>query len=168
MRASAQELIERLGLEPHPKEGGFFREVYRSAQVLDGDAITSQYGAPRHAGTAIYYLLTPTTYSHLHRLRSDEIFHFYVGDPCEMLQLHPGGTSERMVIGADVLAGERPQVVVPAGSWQGLRLVEGGSVALHGCTVAPGFDYADYEHGDRDALVREWPGEQERIVTLTA
>ena len=99
-------------------------------------------------GTAIYYLLKPGTFSALHRLPGDEIFHHYLGDSVEMLLLHPSGAGEVVRLGKDLAAGERPQVMVPGGAWQGSRLVEGGKVALLGCTVSPGFEYADYQHGD--------------------
>jgi uncharacterized protein len=117
--------------------------------------------------TAIYYLLTPETFSALHRLRSDEVFHFYLGDPVEMLQLLPGGEGRLHVLGTDLAAGMRPQVVVPRDVWQGARLLPGGSLALLGTTVAPGFDPADCESGKRDALVAAYPDFRERIVALT-
>src|SRR5581483_11176343 len=102
---------------------------------------------PPAAATAIYYLLTPDTVSAMHRLATDEIFHFYLGDPVEMLQLRPDGSHRVAILGPDLDAGQRPQIVVPRGVWQGARLVPGGRFALLGTTVAPGFDYADYETG---------------------
>jgi uncharacterized protein len=127
-----------LGLVPHPIEGGFFTETYRSADLLPGDTLPARYRGPRAAATAIYYLLTPETFSAMHRLGSDEIFHFYLGDPVEMLQLAPDGSHRVVVIGPDLEAGQRPQVVVPRGVWQGARLRPGGRLALLGTTVAPG------------------------------
>src|SRR5437762_7833755 len=106
---TADELIRHLGLTPHPKEGGFFRETYRSGE---------SHG-PRSVSTAIYYLLTPTTFSALHRLQSEEVFHFYLGDPIRMLQLDPDGTGRTIVLGPNVLAGQHVQLVVPRGTWQG-------------------------------------------------
>lgn len=143
----AEEVIRRLGLAPHPREGGYFVETYRS---------TERHGE-RSLSTAIYYLLTARTFSEMHRLTGDEVFHFYAGDPAEMLLLAPGGAGEKVTLGADLLAGERPQVVVPGGVWQGTRLLPGGRFALLGTTMAPGFDPSDYETGDRDALEREFP-----------
>ncbi|MCA9581555.1 MAG: cupin domain-containing protein [Myxococcales bacterium] len=163
----AEDIITRLGLEPHPKEGGFFRETYRAKEAIDGPALPDRYGSPRAHGTAIYYLLTPDTRSHLHRLTSDEVFHFYLGDPCEMLQLDPEGASRVVTLGPDLLAGESPQILVPRSTWQGMRLVPGGSVALLGCTVSPGFDFVDYEHGDRAALLARWPEHKTLIEDLT-
>jgi predicted cupin superfamily sugar epimerase len=164
---TADEFIRRLNLQPHPKEGGHFRETYRSADVLPADALPVRYGAGRSACTAIYYLLTPGTFSALHRLRSDEIFHFYAGGPVRMLQLFPDGSGKEIVLGPDVPVGQEPQVLVPRGVWQGSLLEPGGEYALLGCTVAPGFDYADYEHGLRDELLRTYPQFRERIERLT-
>lgn len=167
MALSAERLIATLGLVPHPEEGGFFVETWRGERQVAADALGGAYDGPRSVGTAIYYLLTPDTFSALHRLKSDEVFHFYLGDPVEMLHLHPDGSHARVVLGTDLEAGERPQVVVPAGVWQGARLVDGGAVALLGCTVAPGFDYADYDHGDRAALTDGWPAARTMIERLT-
>jgi predicted cupin superfamily sugar epimerase len=138
-RRDADRLIELLGLEPHPEEGGFFRETYRSAGTFEPDG---PYRGPRPLATAIYYLLTAETYSALHRLPGDEVFHFYLGDPVEMLMLHPGGEAERILLGPEVPA-MRLQHVVPGGTWQGSRLVSGGRWALLGTTMAPGFDSGD-------------------------
>ena len=141
----AAAIIARLRLEPHPKEGGWFRETYRAAETLAPSALPSRYRARRAVATAIYYLLTPTSFSALHRLASDEVFHFYMGDPAEMLLLHPDESGQVVTLGPDVLQGMHPQVVVPRGVWQGARLRPGGSFALLGTTVAPGFDFAGFE-----------------------
>lgn len=161
------ELIARLGLTPHPREGGWFVETYRSGERIPGDALSGRYGAERALGTAIYYLLTATTFSEMHRLASDEIFHFYLGDPVEMLLLAPDGTGATVCLGIDLAAGMRPQLVVPRGVWQGARLREGGRFALLGTTVAPGFDYGDYESGARADLLAAYPAHAPRIVALT-
>jgi len=147
MRRSAKEVIERLGLSPLPKEGGYYRETYRSARVFEPVGFPGR----RSFGTAIYYLLTSETSSAMHRLPGDEVFHFYLGDPVEMLMLYPDATSEIIVLGPDLDA-MRVQHVVPAGTWQGSRVVEGGDWALLGTTMAPGFDFADYEQGTRKLL----------------
>jgi hypothetical protein len=117
--------------------------------------------------TAIYYLLEPGTFSEMHVLASDEIFHFYLGDPVEMLQLHPDGSSAVIVLGPDLQAGQHVQSVVPAGVWQGTRLLGEGKSALLGCTVTPGFDFADYRSASYEELVSKWPREAERIRLLT-
>jgi hypothetical protein len=156
-----------LGLTPHPVEGGYFVETYRSEERLPATGLPSRYGAPRALGTAIYYLLTPDTFSALHRLASDEIFHFYLGDPVEMLQLHPDGSHQVLLIGPDLEAGQRPQVIVPRHVWQGARLIPGGRYALLGTTVAPAFDYADYEPAPRATLLTTHPAAQALILALT-
>ena len=165
---SAEELIALLNLEPHPKEGGFFRETYRSAEDISHSALPKRYNGMRAHGTAIYYLLTPSTFSALHRLASDEVFHFYLGDPVRMLQLTPDGTGQAIILGSDILAGQQVQTCVPRGVWQGSVLEPGGRFALLGCTVAPGFDYADYEGGDRALLVKAYPRWTDLITRLTA
>ncbi|MCI0639006.1 MAG: cupin domain-containing protein [Gemmataceae bacterium] len=163
---TAEEIIELLDLRPHPKEGGFFRETYRAAGNIEAKALPERYAGDRSVSTAIYYLLTPSTYSALHRLKSDEVFHFYLGDPVRMLQLSPDGSGRTLVLGSDVLRGQQPQVVVPSGVWQGSLLEPGGRFALLGCTVAPGFDYADYEQGIRSDLTKQYPEFRDWIERL--
>ena len=158
---TADEIKALLKLEPHPVEGGFYRRTYTSAGSVELARGT------RAQGTAIYYLLEAGTFSEMHVLDSDEIFHFYLGDPVEMLQLHPDGSSEVLVLGPDLGAGQYVQVVVPAGVWQGTRLMGEGKVALLGCTVTPGFDFADYRNAGFEELAAKWPGERERIRGLT-
>lgn len=156
-----------LDLRPLPVEGGFYTETYRAAETIPAEALPARYGGARSPGTAIYYLLTPESSSRLHRLRTDEVWHFYLGDPVELLQLLPDGTGQVVVIGADLPAGQRPQVVVPSGVWMGARLRAGGELALLGTTMAPGFDPTDIEAGEREALLRDYPEFAERIVALT-
>lgn len=163
----AEEIKRMLQLEAHPCEGGYFRQTWKSEEEISLDALPSRYTGPRAAGTAIYYLLEPSTFSEMHRLISDEVFHFYYGDPVEMLQLWPDGTSRVVQLGGDLAAGMLPQLVVSKGVWQGSRLIPGGEVALIGCTVSPGFDYSDYETGKRADLLREYPHATELIEVLT-
>lgn len=163
----ARVIIERLGLKPLAVEGGYFRETYRGEETIPADALPNRYGGERAFLTAIYYLLTPDTFSEIHRLASCEIFHFYMGDPVEMLLLRPDGSHSVITIGTDLEAGQVPQVVVPAGVWQGSRLKEGGAYALMGTTVAPAFDYADYESGDRASLISQYPACANLITALT-
>jgi predicted cupin superfamily sugar epimerase len=158
---TAQEIKALLKLEPHPVEGGSFRRTYTSAGSVELPR------GVRAQGTAIYYLLEAGTFSEMHVLASDEIFHFYLGDPVEMLQLHPDGRSAVFTLGPDLEAGQHVQLVVPAGVWQGTRLVGEGKVALLGCTVTPGFDFADYRNGSYAELAAKWPAEAERIRKLT-
>jgi predicted cupin superfamily sugar epimerase len=158
---TAEEIKALLKLEPHPVEGGWFRRTYTSAGSMELPR------GVRAQGTAIYYLLEAGTFSEMHVLASDEIFHFYLGDPVEMFFLFLDGSSAVLTLGPDLAAGQQPQIVVPAGVWQGARLVEGGKVALLGCTVTPGFDFADYRGGSYAELAAKWPGEAERIRALT-
>src|SRR6185436_7868549 len=130
-------------------------------------SLPADYGGDRNVSTCIYYLLTPETFSAIHRMKSDEIFHFYAGDAVEMLQLRPDVTGRIVVISNDLAAGHEPQLVVPAGVWQGCRLKPGGAWALMGCTVAPGFDYADFELADRSELIKAHPNHAEMIAALT-
>lgn len=166
--STADEIIRLLHLQPLPHEGGWYRETYRSPLPLPAEILAPRYSAPRSAGTAIYYLLTPDTFSALHRLPTDEVFHFYLGDPVEMLQLGPtpkdGGRI--LTLGSDILAGQQVQAVVPAGVWQGSALRAGGAFALMGTTIVPGFDFADYEAADGDALIAAFPAFAERIACL--
>src|SRR5579875_2970417 len=157
--STAAELIRLLHLQPLPREGGWYRETYRSALQLPVDVLAPSYRAARSAGTAIYYLLTPDTFSALHRLPTEEVFHFYLGDPVEMLQLgpNPEDGGRILTLGSDILAGQQVQIVVPAGVWQGSMLRSGGAFALMGTTMTPGFDFADYEAADRDALSAAFP-----------
>ncbi len=165
---TAQQIINRLGLVPLTIEGGYFRETYRSTLTLPAESLPADYASNRHAATCIYYLLTPDTFSMLHRVTSDEIFHFYAGDPVEMLQLLPDGTGRTLIIHNDLAIECSPQVAVPASIWQGCRLAPGGQWALMGCTVAPGFDYADYTPGDRVQLIAGYPEYTELITALTS
>lgn len=158
---TSAEIKKLLELVQHPIEGGYFRRTYTSASALD------LARGVRPAGTAIYYLLEAGTFSEMHALDSDEIFHFYLGDPVEMLQLFPGGGSAIITLGPDLQAGQHVQVLVPAGVWQGTRLISGGKVALLGCTVVPGFDFADYRNASFDELAVQWPEQKERIKDLT-
>jgi predicted cupin superfamily sugar epimerase len=165
---TAEELIRLLRLEPLPREGGWYRETYRSPLQLPAAALAPRFQAPRAAGTAIYYLLTPDSFSVVHRLPGDEVYHFYLGDPVEMLQLGPEPADRGRIItlGPDVAAGQHVQTVVPAGVWQGSMLRAGGAFALLGTTMAPGFDFADYEAADRAVLMAAYPTFAERIARL--
>lgn len=164
---TADQIKTLLHLTPHPEEGGFFVETYRSTETISETALPSRYKGVRAFGTAIYYLLTPQTFSLIHRLGSDEIFHFYFGDPVEMLQLWPDQSGRVLILGSDMINGMRPQVVVPRGVWQGARLLKDGKFALLGTTVSPGFEFADYESGRRDQLVDAYPRFRDFIIALT-
>lgn len=162
-----QRLIRALNLVPLPEEGGYFAETYRAQGLIPAQALASRGQGQRCLATAIYYLVTPEAFSALHRVKSTEIFHFYLGDPVEMLQIAPEGAHALLTLGPDVLAGQNPQAIVRRDTWQGTRLVPGGRFALLGCTVSPGFDYADYEHGHRQKLLQLFPHLREHIHTFT-
>jgi predicted cupin superfamily sugar epimerase len=154
-----EEVIAALGLEPHPLEGGFFRETYRTPHKM--------HGQERPLATAVYYLITPNTCSAMHRLPGDELFHFYFGDPVQQLHLRPDGSGAVVTLGPDLLTGHRPQVLVPGGVWQGACLAPGGRIALLGTTMTPGFAYPDYQKGRRDELTRQYPEFATLIERLT-
>jgi predicted cupin superfamily sugar epimerase len=164
---TAEQIKALLDLETHPKEGGFFTETYRAGEQIPQATLPDRYDGSRSLATAIYYLLTPETFSAMHRLQSDEIFHFYLGDPVEMLQLQPDGSGRVLILGPDILGGMRPQLVVSKGVWQGARVCPGGGFALMGATVSPGFEYRDYETGRSAELMRAYPEFRELIAALT-
>ncbi len=174
---SSEKIIELLNLIPLQNEGGFFRETWRSSDTVPGSALPERYPDSKSLGTAIYYLLTPDTFSRLHRLPTDEVFHFYLGEAVEMLMLFQDGTSEITVFGHNIEDGEVVQVVIPKGTWFGARIKPGmvgmnGSTnakgfALMGTTMAPGFDFSDYESYDRNTLPDRYPDRKELIKSLT-
>jgi uncharacterized protein len=164
---TAERLIAALGLQPLPLEGGYFRETYRSDRELNVAYLGPGYGGRRSAATAIYYLLTPESYSALHRLPGPEVFHFYLGDPVEMLQLDENGTGRIILLGQDVLGGQVVQTVVAGKVWQGSRLRLGGRFALLGTTMTPGFDFNDYEPGNAANLSVRYPAFADWIGSLT-
>lgn len=157
------EIIATLGLQRHP-ERGFFVETYRAPLRLDD----LPHGGPRAASTAIYFLLSaaePCTY--LHRLKSDELFHLYEGGPMDVLLLDGAGRSEVRRLGLDFSVGDRPQMVIPAGTWFATELVPGVGHCLWGCTVAPGFDFADFELAQGPELAARHSDVADRIARMT-
>ena len=165
----AKRLIDHLGMELIPVEGCWFKLTYTSAIKLAGDALPARYGSPRNAGGAIYALVTREDFSALHQLKTDEVWHFYAGDPIELLLLHPDGRGEVILLGSDILAGQHPQFTVPAGAWMGARPAKAAADAygFFGTTMAPGFEYADFEVGYRDELQRAYPAQRDLIAALT-
>jgi predicted cupin superfamily sugar epimerase len=164
---TADRIIELLGLEPLPVEGGYFRRTYLASESIGRAALPPRYQTDKPYGSAIYYLLHGGELSALHRLPTDEVYHFYLGDPVEMLLLHPDGTSETVVLGQDLKAGQQVQAVVPRGVWQGARLRPGGTFALLGTTMAPAWGPEDFELGDVDELCRVYPVRADEIRRLT-
>lgn len=163
---TAEALIEQLKLRPHP-EGGYYRETYRSSGTIPKKALPVYYKDTRPYSTAIYYMLTEGAKSRFHRLLSDEFWHFYLGDPVTLVMIHPAGQVEEVVLGHDLAAGQQVQVLIPAGSWFGAYPSEGCRYALVGCTVAPGFDFDDFEIADRAHLLVEYPHAEALIMKLT-
>jgi hypothetical protein len=164
---TADEVKQFLQLTPLELEGGFFRETYRSRWQIPADRLPEGIRGARSIGTAIYYMVTPESFSTLHRLPGTEVFHFYLGDPVLMLQLHPDGKTQTVALGHDLAAGHQPQGVVRGGVWQGCRLAAGGEWALMGTTMCPGFDYADYETGVQEELIAQYPDAAEAIRRYT-
>jgi len=160
MNPEAQSIVDRLQLRPHP-EGGYYRETFRSELFGRGSS-----GQPRAASTAIYFLLPAGTFSALHRVSSDEVWHHYAGDPVDLHLIREAGEHEVVRLGANLLAGEVPQIVVPAHVWQA-ALPVGDRYALCGCTVAPGFDFADFELPKRAALRVLFPQHEALLQRLS-
>ena len=166
---TAEAIAEALGLQRLPVEGGLYRQTFEAEESLAAGALPPRYGREKRLSTAIYYLLTKETgsFSALHRLPTDEIYHFYLGDPVELLQLRADGSSESVVLGQDLAQRQRVQHVVPHGVWQGSLLVGGGRFALMGTTMAPGYDDLDYEAAVREELIASYPERTELIQRLT-
>ena len=152
--------ISALELLPHP-EGGFYKETYRS----EGITPTPQGG--RNLSTAIYFLLEKGNFSAFHRIKSDEVWHFYDGDPLSVYVIHSNGTLDEIKLGLNLSKGQMPQAVVPANCWFASMVAEGGDFSLVGCTVAPGFDFRDFEMAKRTELAAEFPQHLEIISNLT-
>lgn len=152
---TAEQIIKTLGLVPLKEEGGMMLRTYESEER----AGTSP------AATAIYYLLSGNAFSHLHRLSADEIYHFYLGDPVDLYYIDSIGSVTHIVLGQNLLSGQVPQAVVPKGTWQGSRLAEGGTAALLGTTMSPGFTQESYEHANAEEILLQFP-ELEDVVRL--
>ncbi|MFL9961554.1 cupin domain-containing protein [Paraburkholderia sediminicola] len=162
-QAAKDELIRRFNLKPHP-EGGFFSETYRSAQRVVRDDGSAQNLS---ASTAIYYLLCDGAHSAWHRIRSDEVWHFYAGEPLHVHVLHKHGALITHKLGNTVTHPDAVfQAVVPAGLWFAAECADPAAFALVGCTVAPGFEFSEFELADLDALRAEYPQHAESIVRL--
>jgi predicted cupin superfamily sugar epimerase len=154
----AEEIIQQLGLQPHP-EGGFYRETYRSTGKIPG--------LDRVYSTGIYYMLVPGAVSKFHLLKHDEMFHFYLGDPVTWVLLKANGSVEKVVLGSRIGEGQQLQLLIPAGTWFGGYLNEGGQYGLMGTTVAPGFEFADFIFGSREELLKRYSSEKEEVFRLT-
>jgi len=161
MHRDAEDIVRRLGLVPHP-EGGFYRETWRSPLTLHG----LPHAISRPASTAIYFLLPAGTFSAFHRVASDEVWHHYGGDPLVLHELDELGGHTAVVLGGDLDRGERPQHIVPGRRWQA-AVPEGDRYSFCGCTVAPGFDFRDFEMPSRSEMTRAHPQHAELIARLS-
>lgn len=166
MNSEANRLIKTFELENHP-EGGYYKEVYRSNGVIDPESSQTVYPAGRNFFTSIYYLLEGSDTSSFHRIKSDETWHFYSGSPATIHIIHPDSLYEALYLGPEVLNGQAYQHTVPGGSWFGVSLKKSESYLLAGCTVAPGFDFDDFEMGDPYKLKQAFPEHADIIEQLS-
>lgn len=166
MNAKIQSIIEDLNLAPHP-EGGYFRETYRSSGRIGSESLVSDYAGERSYSTCIYFLLTSETFSAFHRIKQDEIWHFYDGAAIALHTISPDGKRTEVRIGNNLSNGETPQCVVSGGDWFAASVIGENSYALVGCTVAPGFNFADFELAERGALCAAYPHHAELITQYT-
>ena len=166
IQMTQEQIIAELGLEPLPEEGGFFRQTYLATDRIASSSLPDRYEQDMAASTAICALLTAVDFSAMHILETDEIFHHYLGDPLEMLLLHPDGSGEVFILGPDIDAGMRPQKLVPRSVWQGSRPVPDSpfGYTLLGTTMAPGFTWEGFRLGGRDELVDRYPAFGEHII----
>lgn len=159
-------LVKVLDLQPHP-EGGFYRELYRSEGRISGRELGQGIGGDRNFSTAIYFLIEKDNFSAFHRIKSDETWHFYYGDTLEVLEIYDDGKLQITHVGNKIEEGDVFQYTVKANTWFGSRVKKGGSFSLVGCTVAPGFDFRDFEMADRRRLQADFPELKEIISTMT-
>jgi len=163
---TAEYWIAKLALQPHP-EGGYFREIYRATEQVAAAALPARYQGPRAFSTSIYFLLAGAQISALHRLASDEQWHFYAGAALRLAMIAPDGTSREVRLGRRAAGREQFQAVIPAGTWMGARLAGRRGYALIGCTVAPGFEFRDFAAGQRPDLLERFPRHRKLITALT-
>jgi predicted cupin superfamily sugar epimerase len=165
-RQTAEEIKTMLGLEPHPT-CGFVAETYRSPLKIASNALPEAYEGDRPYGSALYFLVTPDAQIVMHRIRSDQLYHHYLGDPLEVLLLYPHGGGEVVTVGPDLGAGERPQLFIPGGTFHTSRLAQGANYALLASTEWPGVEPPDVEHGNIEALMEAYPTLREKIRAFT-
>lgn len=163
---TADEWIHGLGLAKHP-EGGYYKEIYRSNELLSAASLPERYQGPRAFSTSIYFLLKKGEPSRFHRLKSDEIWSYHAGDAIVIYLISPDGKLSTKILGPTVEKGENLQVVIPLGSWFGAEVKDQGSYGLMGCVVAPGFEFADFELAKREELLKQFPQHAVLIGSLT-
>ncbi len=162
----AEYFIDQLKLEPHP-EGGYFKEIYRSSESIESNCLPDRYSSDRNFGTSIYYLLKDDQKSHLHRLKSDELWYHQYGGTLEIHLISLKGEYKKLLLGSNFENGEQLQIIIPKGNWFGACLNKEKSFTLVGCAVIPGFDFSDFEMGDREALLNVFPQHEGIIKKLT-
>jgi predicted cupin superfamily sugar epimerase len=165
-RPTVEEIKVMFGLKPHPT-CGFVTETYRSTLKIGANALPEAYGGDRPCGSALYFLVTPETQMVMHRIRSDQLYHHYLGDSLEVLLLYSDGNGEVVSVGSDLEAGERPQLFLPGGTFHTSRLAQGLDYALLASTEWPGVEPPDVEHGDVEALMEAYPTFREEIRAFT-
>ena len=166
MRQETDALIEQLQLKAHP-EGGFFRETYRSPSSIAEEHLVGDFQGVRNYCTCIYFLLTSEAFSAFHRLPQDEIWHFYLGSPIQLHLITPSGEYTKITVGNNINLGQHPQFVVPGNHWFAASIEAKDGHALVGCTVAPGFDFKDFELAQREELIAVYPEWEDLIVRFT-
>jgi predicted cupin superfamily sugar epimerase len=159
-------LVKTLNLLPHP-EGGYYKETYRANLQLAKNALPEGFLGDRNIATAIYFLIEKNNFSALHKIRSDETWHFYYGDALEVIEIDENGVLTATAIGNNLIEGEVFQYTVKANNWFGSRVKAGGNFSLVGCTVAPGFDFNDFELGKKEDLLKLFPQHQKVIIEMT-
>lgn len=165
MNLSYQQIVEQLELLPHP-EGGFYKEVYRSKGIIPKNAL-AQFSGDRNYCTSIYFLLTSENFSGFHRIKQDEIWHFYTGSPLAVHVIDEKGVYIKNIVGMDLEKGQFPQLTVAANCWFASSVEDENSFSFVGCTVAPGFDFEDFELAKRSELINEYPQHEKIITQLT-
>lgn len=161
-----EELISKLGLQPHP-EGGYFKETYRSPDIISHQELGKNYSGERNVSTCIYFLLTSDMFSAFHKINQDEIWHIYEGSPIELHTISENGNHSKYLIGADFSSNQTPQLVVHGGNYFAAKIPKKDAYALVGCTVAPGFDFEDFELPSRQELTARFPEHKELIANFT-
>ena len=166
MSRRIEDIVRKLDLKSHP-EGGYYNETYRSNEIIPESVLGHPFEGDRNCSTAIYFLLTAENFSAFHRIHQDEMWHFYQGSPLLLHTISPEGEYECIEIGADIMDGQHPQYVVPAGVWFASEVKEANDYSLVGCTVSPGFDFRDFELAAREDLIKSYPQHSEVITSLT-